>query len=254
MSVNDTTLNGKSVYYLAANNLGMNRVVVDSTGKITNNQSVTFAGAPAWPLSTPFVLNSIDPTLMAIGGNKVYISQDTLTGADAPGPNSTGVTLNLTNLGGNGKSTYALAYGTKDNTNALLAGLSDGSLWMSTSNAAGSLSPLNNYLGNIATSLAFDLRTQQRFFVADSVDLWGTTDQGASFQTADVQSAERACQPACGRIHQQQRCRRSTGRRQLENAANVHEPHRRCRQQFHWRTFRLALLWHGPAERARQPA
>ncbi|MBU6444520.1 MAG: autotransporter-associated beta strand repeat-containing protein, partial [Alphaproteobacteria bacterium] len=185
-AVNDKTLSGKSAYYLSAQNLGLNRVVVDSSGTILANQQVTFTGAPTWPTRTLLTLNNVDPTLIAIGGNDVYLSQDTLTGADAPGGG--GLTLSLTKLGGGGGGVSAMAYGAADNTNALIAGIGGG-IWMSTSTAGG-INTLPAYAGQSPSSLVFDPRTQNRFYAADTASLWGTTNQGASFQdlTANLPS------------------------------------------------------------------
>ncbi len=178
--VNDTTLAGDSVYYLAVQKLaGLTRVVVDSNGNTVANDQVNFNTAVNGQFNTPFVLNKIDPSLIAIGGSDVFLTQDTMAGADAP--NTANLTLNLTNLGGDGGGVSAIAYGTQDNTNALIAAVGSG-VWMSTSTAGG-IQSLAAYAGADPTSLVFDTRTQKRFFAADTSDLWGTVDQGASFQS-----------------------------------------------------------------------
>ena len=194
--VNDTTLPGHSVYYLSANNLyGLIRVVVDSSGNIVANDPVTFNIDPSASFVAPFVLNKIDPSLIAIGGDNVYLTQDTLTGADAP--NTANLTLNLTALGNSFSSVTAIAYGTKDNTNALIAGMAKGTtlislyplkiktfpqgLYINTS-AAGKLHRLKAYKGYLPTSLVFDTRTQNRFFSADTSNLWATLNRGKTFK------------------------------------------------------------------------
>ncbi len=100
VTVNDKTLTGKSVYYLAVQNLGgLTRVTVDSAGNTVATDTVNLSITPNGNFYTPFVLNKIDPSLIAIGGDNVYLTQDTLTGANAPGNNPT---LTLTDLGGDG--------------------------------------------------------------------------------------------------------------------------------------------------------
>ena len=83
-----------------------------------------------------------------------------------------------------GLAFYNVAYGTQDNPGAILASGDDG-LWISTAAtpAAGTLNQVAAYAGLMPTGLAFDLRRQSRFFVADSTNLYGTTNTGASFQT-----------------------------------------------------------------------
>jgi hypothetical protein len=62
------------------------------------------------------VLNKFDPTHVALAGNHVYVATDT-----APA-SATNVDLILTDLGATGGSVSALAYGTRDNPNVVLAG------------------------------------------------------------------------------------------------------------------------------------
>ncbi|MDE2492372.1 MAG: autotransporter-associated beta strand repeat-containing protein [Alphaproteobacteria bacterium] len=181
-TVNDNTLAGKSVYYMSVQNLvgSSQRLIVDSTGTVVDTQNLTFDINPNpgnKEFSVPFVLNKIDPSMIAIGGDNVYLTQDTMTGVNAPG--IADLVYTLTKLGGDGNGTTAIAYGTKDNTNALIASVG-GTVWMSTSTAGG-ISALAAYPGQMPVSLVFDTRTQQRFFAADGTDLWGTTDQGATF-------------------------------------------------------------------------
>jgi autotransporter-associated beta strand protein len=110
------------------------------------------------------------------------VTQDTLSGAN--GTNAATVNLSLTNVGstGAGEQVSKLAYGTNDNRDVLLAGSSSG-LWLSTTSAANSLVNLPAYVGATPTGLVFDPRSQNRFYVADFSDLYGTTDQGATIQS-----------------------------------------------------------------------
>ena len=97
-------------------------------------------GSPRF--SSQFVLNQITPIRIVLNSDDVYVTQDTsLTNTAA-----TSITLNLTDLGRTGFS-KALAYGTQDNVEAVLAG-GDGNsgalLFLSTATtpAPGSLTPL----------------------------------------------------------------------------------------------------------------
>lgn len=63
-------------------------------------------------------------------------------------------------------------YAAITSTNALLVG-GFGGVWRSSTAAAGSLAPLTTYPGVTPNSVIYDLRTQRRFFIADTKDLWG---------------------------------------------------------------------------------
>ncbi|MFI4994651.1 MAG: autotransporter domain-containing protein [Hyphomicrobiales bacterium] len=197
VAINDTTLGNRSAIYVSSQFLGLQRVIVDQNGNvvspasgldfqtgITVNFNVPVSGVA---FTSPLVLNNIDPTRMAVAGTSVYVTQDTLSGANGPG--ATTVNLTLTNLGATGNTITALDYGTRNNPNALIAGgghapaPTPGTMFLSTTAAAGSLTPLPAYAGLAPTSVKFDLRSDQRFFAADSVNLYGTVNQGASFQT-----------------------------------------------------------------------
>jgi autotransporter-associated beta strand protein len=131
--------------------------------------------------SSPWVNNRVDPTRMALGGDNVYVTQDTLTGAQ--GPTVAAVDLTLTDLGPTGSFVTKIAYGTRDNPNMLVAGAGNG-IWQSTTATAGSLVPVPAYAaaGGLApTGIVLDPRSQLRYFVADNTNLFGTTTQGATF-------------------------------------------------------------------------
>ena len=221
--VNDVTLasQGLSVFYATSQGLGTpTRIILDEQGRILDEQGnfvplsaaqITceaglggcFFGAKVTCnggkecydevdgtyFSSPWINNRNDPTLMALGGLRVYITQDTLTDQ-----NATTVDLKLvglpppfdTNINSNHVGVTAMAYGTRDNQNVLLAGVTDiksytdeGELWLSTT-AAGAMERLGAYEGQAPTGIVFDQRSQDRFYVADSVTLWGTKDQGST--------------------------------------------------------------------------
>jgi autotransporter-associated beta strand protein len=178
--VNDVTLGTSSVIYTTTQFLGQPiRTIVDSQGNITHQATVSFGGANPQNFTGPLVLNNVDPRRMAIESDGVSVATDTLTGAN--GPTATTVNLALTNLGGSGTFVTTIDYGTRNNTNAVLAGSAVGVAFSSTA-AANSLHQLGAYGGVAPTSVKFDLRSDQRFFVADSINLYGSTNQGASFQ------------------------------------------------------------------------
>ena len=131
------------------------------------------------PFSSRIVLNKIDPTMIAFGTNYVYKARDVNA--------SSAALTEFINLSSNDYSIgliSALAYGTRDNVNALLAG-SPNSLFLSTTGLYNSLTKLDAYNAlpgaTTPSSVVFDLRTQNRFYVADTLNLWGTSDRGQSF-------------------------------------------------------------------------
>src|SRR4029077_11843906 len=133
--------------------------------------------------NSPWINNRVDPTRMALAGSHVYVTQDTLTGAQ--GPTVPIVDLTLTDLGNAVGAVTAIAYDTRDNPNMLVAG-GAGGLFQSTTALAGSLIPVPAYAavgGGIPThnGLVLDPRSQLRYFAADGNNLFGTTNQGATF-------------------------------------------------------------------------
>ena len=217
--VNDVTLaaTGRTAFYANIQDLGTPaRIILDKQGSIVSPNTVAFwhAGTSVTcnnggscsqevtaGFSSPWVNNRVDPTRMAIGGariernnmlvgtSNVYVTQDTLTGAQRP--ESANVDLTLVNLGPtttiNSPSTFSItriAYGTRDNPNMLVAGTTEGSLWQSTTAVAGSLVGVPGYAaagGQAPTGIVLDPRSQHRYFVADHSSLFGTTSQGANF-------------------------------------------------------------------------
>ena len=188
--INDRTLAGVSAIYSTSQNLGIfSRMIVNAQGQVvspfpdpTNPGGVYITCSVGGPFkdcgtavnanfSSPLVLNKIDPTKIAIGGDQTYITTDPLTNATT----ATSIKLSLTPVGVSAPA--AFAYGTNDNTNALLVGGTDATVWRSTANGTPSLTQLT-YAGQIPTSVIFDTRTEHRYFIVDSQDLWygrGTT-------------------------------------------------------------------------------
>jgi len=188
--VSDRTFPGQSVYYTSADDLdpNFNRLVLDGRGNTVSPGSnpsgvpILCDGGSCGVIGTDgnfiVVLNKADPTRIALAGRRVYVTQDT-----APAE-ATQVDLALTELGTTSGSPSALAYGTRDNPDALLIGEGFGEkinkLRLSDTATSGSLVPVSAYTGAIPTSVVFDQRSEQRFYVADSFNLWGTSDKGAT--------------------------------------------------------------------------
>jgi autotransporter-associated beta strand protein len=216
--VNDATLSGRSAIYTTFQELGgFARLVVDANGNtvsptdrpgyqyypsgvpVTCNGAILGCAAEVKGanFASPVVLNRIDPRMIAIAGQNVYVTQDPLTDVTT----AKSVDLTLTDLGstgmnqaGNDQGVTAIAYGTQDKTTALLVGAGDrtgtgtvGTVFLNTTGIAGSLpaSQLTNYAGLTPTSLVFDARTYARFFVADSVNLWSSQNGSAAPANVD---------------------------------------------------------------------
>ena len=203
-AVNDTTLRaeGRSVIYMTSQNLSpLTRLLVNADGTVLRTdffgtrEGTTdlvglaqddFTDTPrrvpqkSLPFSSRLALNRVDPQRIAIGTNYVY------TTVDANGAAEKLTLLNLGTAGAPIGPISALAYGTDDNINAVLAGSGPafagdpGRLFLSATGAAGSLAPLAQYTGGAPTSVVFDSRAYRRFFAADSARLWGTVDAGAT--------------------------------------------------------------------------
>jgi hypothetical protein len=159
--VNDRTLAGQSAIYTTSQSLGqLNRLIIDSNGNVVSPG----AGPKGIPVSfnigvsgnnfySLFELNRVDSTRIAVTGNHVYVTQDTLAGANGVG--AAAITLNLTDLGSAGGTVTAVAYGARDNANALVAGSTGANaLWLSTTAAAGSLNALAAYTGAACSSFS----------------------------------------------------------------------------------------------------
>ncbi len=129
------------------------------------------------PHFSMIVLNKVDPTRIAFGTNYVYTTQD--VGAQAK-------TLTLINRGVAGSpigEVRALAYGTLDSPFAVLAATGDSRLYLSTSEQGDTLEQLTSYpVSNlIPTSVVFDTRFVNSFYVANGGTLQGTANRGVDF-------------------------------------------------------------------------
>jgi autotransporter-associated beta strand protein len=147
---------------------------------ISGSEKINFSVASQF--SAPFILNKIDPSFIVVGTSDVYVTQDTTLSNTT----ETSDTLNATDIGSVRANVSAISYGTQDNTQAVLAGGTGASrLWLSTAvtPAPGTLTAVAAYAGAAPVSVAFDLRTQQRFYVADLTNLFGTQNEGAAFTT-----------------------------------------------------------------------
>jgi len=213
--INDRTLAGESVIYTSSQELGKidntvfgpTRLIIDAQGNPVSpfnpadpgGVNITCNGGQSCSsqvtgtqFSSPFVLNRMDPTRIAIGGTSVYVTTDTLMGANDPHAQS--IDLTLTNVGDAGANVNVIAYGAQDNGNALVVGAGPGGpgkVLRSITATAGSLENLPTYTaagGLTPTGIVFDARTAQRFFVADSVNLW-STQNGAAPVAASVSFA-----------------------------------------------------------------
>ena len=198
IAFNDRTLSGQTAVYSAIADLAfVSRMIINKQGQMVsplpdpvNNPGgipVTCNGGQFCAdvvganntFSALFVLNRIDPRLIAItGATDVYTTQDTLSGAN--GVNATSIDLTLTDLGTTGGPSV-VTYGTVNDTRAIAvgaAGPSGGQVWFSTTNSAGSLTQLTNYSGDTPTGIVFDNRIQSRIFVADASNLYYTRNSG----------------------------------------------------------------------------
>jgi autotransporter-associated beta strand protein len=198
--VNDVTLagSGRSVFYANTQGDGTKglgdpiRIIRHAQGNFgspnTAEATVTCDGTEcqdrvvgSW-FGSPWVNNRIDPTRMALAGSRVYVTQDTLTGAQDPA--ATTVDLRLTDLGptGDGGQAGKIAYGTRDNPNMIVVG--SFGLSQSTTAAENSLVPVPAYAaagGLSPTGIALDPRSHHRYFVADNTNLFGTMNRGGLF-------------------------------------------------------------------------
>lgn len=143
------------------------------------------------PFASRIVLNRIDPLKMAVGTNYIYTTTDNelVSGSTSP----------LTLLGkavgtiGDFSTVTALAYGTQQDVGAILAGSSwfvenrtVNGLWLASVATDGQLVQAQKYQGAAPTSLVFDARTSERFYVADGTNIWTNDSRGADTEFRNI--------------------------------------------------------------------
>ena len=212
IAINDRTLTGLSAIYSTSEDLSdLSRLIVNAQGQIVAPVPYDPVNSPAGvpvsctdathasaapcanlvtansTFSAQFVLNRINPSLIAISGaTDVYTTQDTLSGNN--GVNAGSVNLFLTDLGTTGGPSV-ITYGTVNDIHAIAVGAGVntgiGEVWFSANNTAGSLTQLTNYAGGTPTGIVFDNRSETRLFVADGSDLYYTRNAAgaATFAT-----------------------------------------------------------------------
>jgi autotransporter-associated beta strand protein len=207
VAINDRTHPGLSAIYSTSENFAnFSRMVVNAQGQVVGpydavaNAAGTYItcnggqncdsviGAASTPtnsgsFSAPLVLNRINPSLIAIGGlTDVYTTQDTLSTASV---NAHTLDFALTDMGTtDGPS--VITYGTVNDVHAIAVGAAvngvnsggAGEVWFSGTSAAGSLHQLNQYVGDVPTSMVFDNRIETRLFVADATNLYYSQNVG----------------------------------------------------------------------------
>lgn len=179
-----------TIVYGSLQHLALFRGIIDSNtgqmGKLVSINLFDDNGAQInteanAPFSAKFILNRFDQNDFVIGTKAVY------TGTDTPYvPATVSVDIQVTKVGdaGAGTEISALAYGVTDNSHAILAGASNGTLWLSTDGTAATWGQKTDYRaqgGLVPTSVVFDGRTIQRFYVADGTSVWGTANTGTLF-------------------------------------------------------------------------
>jgi autotransporter-associated beta strand protein len=269
VAINDRTLSGLSAIYNSFYNLGqLSRMIVNAQGQVVspfpdpvNNpggvpvtcnggqdcSTVTHAGGN---FSAPFVLNKIDPSLIAIGGTTdVFVGRDSLSGSN--GVNATSVDLSLTNLGTTPGPTI-IAYGTVNDTRAIAVGADTGGV-----NTGGPRSGLVQHHQRRRIARAIDeLRGQYpnrpclrhahsvSYFCRRRVGrlLHAERRRSRDVYDPDLEPAGGLYQADIARVHLQQR-RQRAARRRTQYAADLHvgaqrlpdlehpKPHHRRRQR-----------------------
>jgi autotransporter-associated beta strand protein len=209
---NDKTLAGLSAVYSSSENLGgLSRLIINAQGQVMSpgydlvnapggipvycslngSGEQNCAGVVGGTFFAQFVLNKVDPTLIAIGGGgHVYTSQDSLSGTH--GRNATSIDLALTDLGPTHGVPTAITYGTVNDNRAIAVGNGEngGAIWFSATNTTNSLIQLSTYGGNAPIGIVFDTRIQSRIFAVDGTDLYYThnADMGAGATFATLTS------------------------------------------------------------------
>ncbi len=188
---------GMSMYYTSSQNLGsLSRLVIGNNGQqisqgdpnnpyYTNGVSIqcSLAGSTDWCQSivvgaaanfqSPFVLNKVDPTRIALAGTTLYTTQDNAL------PASDSVNLIISPVGAAGEKFYftTLIYGTTVDPDLILTGTNGNknqNLFFS-NDAPSNLTMVSSYGGKEPTSLVFDQRFGNRFYVADGSNVYAST-------------------------------------------------------------------------------
>ncbi len=168
---------GTSYYYSTIQNLlRLNRVVNgDTTTKVNLTLSPDISADTSFV--SPFVLNRVDMTKIAIGTkNHVYLTQDNLVSS----------TLTLTDFGTPGAGQVnEIAYGAVNNINALLIGTeSTPFVFFSPSATPGTLVGQGSYGGGRPSFVLFDGQTDARCYITDSNSLFqGSGLSGSTYST-----------------------------------------------------------------------
>ena len=193
-AVNDKSFSDASIVYFSSQSLGnLERRTYNASGKITSDTSINNLnfepddlsqtgddGKPTVPFGSLLVLNRKDPLKIAVGTNYIYTTtDDRLLGA------SNQLTVLGRSVGSIDQSSTvtALAYGTNDDEEAVLAGstwtaggFAVSGLFLASRATNGSLVQLTNYQGNAPTSVVFDYRSSQHYYAADGTNLWTNAD------------------------------------------------------------------------------
>ena len=136
-AVNDKTLSGHSAIYTSAHLSALTRWTVNASGIIVtqtvfDTKDINFdsnldftdcsKGSCLLPIPSKMVLNKVYPTMMAFGTNYAYTTADTNAASDKLVLTNLGSPFSTITPGVTDNEITALAYGTSDNPNALLAG------------------------------------------------------------------------------------------------------------------------------------
>lgn len=185
--------NGPNTFvYGSLQNLALFRGVIDSTtGQFGSSVSLNLFNSGVQinteanaPFSSKFVLNQFDQNQFAVGTKAVYTGTDSPFLAIPPGANAFTIAVTKVGDAGAGTEISALAYGVTGNQQAILAGGNNSTVWLSSDGTAANWGEATNYRtsgGATPTSVVFDARTIQRFYVVDGTNVWGTANTGTLF-------------------------------------------------------------------------
>lgn len=202
--------NGPSIFYGTGDSEYLSRVLANTQLSAANSPTLleldvqkagqtfyTYEGNAA-PAGIVLGVNHEDPTKLLFRSSRLYTWQD----PQNLSPNATNIILTDISSGtlfGTDAWAESVAYGTKDAPDAVLAGgplPGNGSsgVYLRTQQQAdanqlvGPGNLVTSYTGFDPTNVLFDPRTQQRFFIADSANVYGTQDLGAHMTTLTLPS------------------------------------------------------------------